>query len=269
VHPGASFGDCSFEDFARAADAIAGPLDRAGEMGVGETILAAVEGTRAVTAANVNLGIVLLLTPLAAASDLGGRSDDVRARLATVLDGLTNDDARRAYRAIRLASPGGLGSSGEQDVAAEPTVTLLEAMRLAADRDGVARQYATAFADVFEVGVPALLDHLIRWDDLESAVVGTFLDLLSHRPDSLIARKRGSTIAAEASRRADAARRSGSVDPDSPGLRELDTWLRGDGHARNPGTTADLVAATLFVALARGSPALVARAETFAARAGV
>jgi triphosphoribosyl-dephospho-CoA synthase len=30
---------------------------------------------------------------------------------------------------------------------------------------------------------------------------------------------------------------------------ELDAWLRADGHRRNPGTTADLVAATLFAAL--------------------
>ena len=29
----------------------------------------------------------------------------------------------------------------------------------------------------------------------------------------------------------------------------FDRWLRADGHARNPGTTADLVTACLFVAL--------------------
>jgi triphosphoribosyl-dephospho-CoA synthase len=30
---------------------------------------------------------------------------------------------------------------------------------------------------------------------------------------------------------------------------ELDFWLRSDGHRRNPGTTADLVATGLFVLL--------------------
>ncbi len=63
----------------------------------------------------------------------------------------------RSIAAIRLANPGGLGRAEEQDVAAEPTVTLLEAMRLAADRDGVAREYATAFETTFDSGVPALL----------------------------------------------------------------------------------------------------------------
>ena len=38
----------------------------------------------------------------------------------------------------------------------EPTVTLLEAMRLAAHRDGIAREYATAFETTFEIGAPAL-----------------------------------------------------------------------------------------------------------------
>jgi triphosphoribosyl-dephospho-CoA synthase len=184
-----------------------------------------------------------------------------------VLDGLTIGDARDAYRAIRLAAPGGLGASDEQDVAAEPTVSLREAMSLAADRDLVARQYATAFADVFEVGVPALHAHLGRRDDLEEAVIGAFLDLLALRPDSLIARKRGPAVAAEASRRADEARRAGSLDPCGPALIDLDSWLRGDGHARNPGATADLVAATLFVALAGGRGGIVARAEAFTARA--
>ena len=34
--------------------------------------------------------------------------------------------------------------------------------------------------------------------------------------------------------------------------RELDAYLRSDGHRLNPGTTADLVTACLFVALREG-----------------
>ena len=55
-------------------------------------------------------------------------------------------DARLAYAAIREAHPGGLGTAGDQDLAGEPSVTLLEAMRLAQGRDLVAREYATGFA---------------------------------------------------------------------------------------------------------------------------
>ena len=35
-------------------------------------------------------------------------------------------------------------------------------------------------------------------------------------------------------------------------LSDLDFWLRSDHHKRNPGTTADLVGATLFAALREG-----------------
>ena len=73
-----------------------------------------------------------------------------------MLDETTVEDARDVYAAIRRARPGGLGRSDTQDVAGEPDVTLLEAMRLAADRDGIAREYATAFAVTFERGAPAL-----------------------------------------------------------------------------------------------------------------
>jgi triphosphoribosyl-dephospho-CoA synthase len=73
---------------------------------------------------------------------------------------------------------------------------------------------------------------------------------LAEYPDSLIARKCGSEIAAEASCRAAKAltlRHTFDMAYRSE-LAEFDAWLRADGHRRNPGTTADLVAATLFVA---------------------
>ena len=73
-----------------------------------------------------------------------------------MLEATTVDDARDVYAAIRRAAPGGLGRAEAQDVADEPTMTLLDAMRLAADRDGIAREYATAFEVTFETGAPAL-----------------------------------------------------------------------------------------------------------------
>ena len=65
-----------------------------------------------------------------------------------VLAALTREDARFVFKAIRLANPGGLGRVESEDVAAEPSVTLLEAMRLAANRDRIAEQYANNFATV-------------------------------------------------------------------------------------------------------------------------
>jgi triphosphoribosyl-dephospho-CoA synthase len=97
-----------------------------------------------------------------------------------VLDALSIDDARLAYRAIRLAEPGGLGTAAAQDVAAEPSVTLREAMRLASGRDLVARQYADGFAEVFGVALPALRSSLAAGRPLETAIIAAHLALLCH-----------------------------------------------------------------------------------------
>jgi triphosphoribosyl-dephospho-CoA synthase len=124
-------------------------------------------------------------------------------------------------------------------------------MALAADRDLVARQYANDFADLFELGVPALLDGLERFGRVEPAVQHCQLAWLAAHPDSLIARKRGPDVAAEASRRARAVLDLGGVGTAAAraAYADFDQWLRADGHARNPGTTADLVTACLFAAL--------------------
>ncbi len=230
VHRFADFADTHYLDFLLSAAAIAPVMDRAVGRPVGETVLDAVRATQRVTRPNTNLGIVLLLAPLAAATDVGAVGDVLRAT--------TVDDARNVYAAIRLANPGGLGRADEQDVASEPTATLLEAMRLAADRDGIARQYANDFADVFAAT-------LATARPVEDAIVRLHLELLAARPDTLIARKCGDVVAVEASRRAADCLRGAS-------LAEFDAWLRADGNRRNPGTTADLVTACLFVALRRG-----------------
>jgi triphosphoribosyl-dephospho-CoA synthase len=84
------------------------------------------------------------------------------------------------------------------------------------------------------------------------------LVLLAHHPDTLIARKRGQAEAIEAAQRAAAVLAAGW--PGQPqaatALTNLDDWLRAEGHARNPGATADLVCACLFAALREGQLAL-------------
>jgi len=247
VHRGRDFDDAHYLDFLLSAAAIAGPLDRAASSGLGATILGAVEATRRLVATNTNLGMIFLLAPMAAVP-LG---EPLREGVATVLRASNVEDARFAYRAVRLARPGGMGRAGEQDIADEPTVTLLDAMTLAAGRDLVARQYATSFADVFDRVLPSLRDGIGTGRPLETSIVGAFLGFLAARPDTLIARKRGEAIALEASERALAVLRAGW--PDAPGaLADFDDWLRADGHARNPGATADLTTAALFAALRDG-----------------
>ena len=255
VHPRAAFPDLTFEDFVRSAGVIAPVLAHTLDRGVGRTIFQAIEATRAVVASNTNLGIVLLLAPLAAVP----RDRPLRDGIGDVLGRLSRDDAAWVYRAIRLAQPGGLGTTASEDVAHEPTGTLLEVMTLAAERDGVAAQYANGFAWVLQEGAPFLAsigrDFAQHW---EAAIIELQLRLMAEHPDTLIARKCGAEVAQEAARRArhclqELARLPLASDQRTECLIDFDHWLRADGHRRNPGTTADLVAACLFAAIREGT----------------
>jgi triphosphoribosyl-dephospho-CoA synthase len=250
VHRFADFADLTYLDFILSAAAVGPVLEQAPCYSVGQTVLAAVRATRAVVRTNTNLGIVLLLTPLAKACS-PDHDQEVQANLSTVLNQLTVEDALLVYEAIRLAQPGGLDTVPAEDVAGHPSQALREVMALAAKRDRIARQYTCDFADVFEVGVPALVEGWEQLGCVEGAVIHCQLRWLAAFPDSLIARKRGSAEAEEATQRArDVLDAGGLASPEGRrGFAELDRWLRDVGHSRNLGTTADLVTACLFVAL--------------------
>ncbi|HEU5169224.1 MAG TPA: triphosphoribosyl-dephospho-CoA synthase [Gemmatimonadales bacterium] len=245
VSPGLHFHDTRYEDFLASAVAIAPAMAAAGERCLGATIRAGVEATRRVTGRNTNLGIVLLLAPLCRAALRTGGT--LRERVRGVLAETSVADAAEAYAAIRLAAPSGLGSTGSQDVATEPTVTLREAMALAADRDSVAREYVTDFAITFELGAPALRAARgagLAWTD---AVVEAYLGILAAVPDSHVGRKLGPAAAAAISRRAAAVRAAGGVrTPEGrAALVAFDAELRDERNTRNPGTSADLAAAAI------------------------
>jgi triphosphoribosyl-dephospho-CoA synthase len=244
ITPSHDFGDTSYEDMLRSAIALGPEIGRAGERGVGETVLAAVRATRAVAGANTNLGIALLLAPLAKAAFDG-------SQLTQVVSSLTVADARAAYEAIRLADAGGLEEPVEHDVREEPRTTLREAMAAAAGRDAIAAEYASGFELTFGLGLPALRAALQDGLRPREAIVQLALQVLAVVPDTLIARKRGLAAAERVSAAAARVLAAGGVRA-GDALAEFDASLRTDGNALNPGTTADLVTAVLFVALLDG-----------------
>ncbi|MAE62865.1 MAG: triphosphoribosyl-dephospho-CoA synthetase [Phycisphaeraceae bacterium] len=244
VHPGASFDDMTWDDFAVSAAVIRPVLDRAEHDGVGATVLGCVEATRQAVGVNTNLGVVLLLAPMCAVP--GDRT--LGAGLPQVLSAMKARDAELVYDAIRQAAPGGLGRVAAADVDSAPPDDLLDAMRQAADRDAVARQYAEGFAGVLEAG------HRGFAAPVDQSIVRAHLSFMAAAPDSLIRRKCGDDDARMSQTMARAVLNSGWPDTEV-GLdrfARLDAWLRQDGHRRNPGTSADLVAAALFVALRAG-----------------
>jgi triphosphoribosyl-dephospho-CoA synthase len=251
ITPTHDFDDTSYEDMLRSAIAIGPELARAAERGVGETILAVVQASRGAAPTNTNLGIALLLAPLArAALEVGALRTRLRATLRTL--GLA--DARDAYAAIRLAGPGGLRERVEHDVRSEPTVGLREAMASAAERDSIAAEYISDYALTFELGVPALATALGDGLAVREAIVELHLRLLDAAPDTLIARKRGAEAAARVTAGAREVLAAGGLRTPAGrrALQSFDASLREPGNALNPGTTADLVTATVFVAVLEG-----------------
>jgi triphosphoribosyl-dephospho-CoA synthase len=248
VTPTRSFADARFEDFALSAQALGAAVAQAAPGRVGRTIYRAVEATARVAPSNTNLGMALLFAPLAAAAR-AGEGTGLRRRLARVLRRLSVDDARWAYRAIRLARPGGLGRTDAADVRRPPVVTLREAMRLAAGRDTVAAEYDRGFAVTLDLALAALRRARRRGLDLLNAIAHAHLEVMARVPDTLIARKAGAAAAARVAAQARAVVRSGGLTTlkGTAAVRRLDDDLRRRGNRLNPGTSADLVAAALFV----------------------
>lgn len=251
---GKDFWDTRFVDFMASAIAVGPAFRNAAEKSVGEIVYQAVRDTGRLANTNTNLGMILLLAPLARAA-AQGHTGGLREGVREVLAELTVDDARNAFRAIRLAAPGGLGQVGRYDVRQQDVdITLLEAMRLAQERDSVAREYATDFALTFELGYASLARFWEEGHRFSNSVVQTYLTILSQVPDTLIVRKKGWDTAREVSEQARAVLDAGGAFTERGRLamQEFDDAIRDPRHRFNPGTTADLIAASLFVFLTEG-----------------
>jgi len=243
------FSDTSLEDFLISAVAIGPSFENASQMGVGQIVRQAIVDTRRRVQSNTNLGIILLLAPLAKA--WLATPGSLRQSVGSILRSLSVEDARYTYDAIRLSKPAGLGRVSMADIAEDPSVTLLEAMSMAKDRDAVASEYVTDFEITFGTGLPALKESLSQGVDFSDAVVQTFLTILSRVPDTLIARKNGMDLSCRISQRAQEVLLQGSIytTEGRAKIQELDRSLRDDSHKLNPGTTADLTSAAVFLAL--------------------
>ncbi len=253
VTVGVAFHDTAVEDFLASAAAIGPVFANAGSQSLGWTIREAIGATRRWTTVNTNLGIVLLLAPLARAAATG--AGPLRPRVAAMLEHTTIQDTRDTYAAIRLAAPAGLGRVDDQDVADTPTVPLRDAMALAADRDAIAREYATTFRTTFEVGAPVLERALADELSWSQATVETYLTLLAAAPDTHIMRKLGAQAATSVQQGAREVLAAGGVRRPAgrDAIAALDRDLRDPRNAWNPGATADLTVAAIFIALVSGA----------------
>ncbi len=281
VHRTSDLKESTFEHFIASSVAI-GPvvLDvakkgfRAGkgevktaDIGVGETIKSAIENTmKWQRDGNTNLGLVLLLTPLAAASGITLAKEGkiemkkLRANLSSVLKSTTPEDALNVYDAILIANPGGLGGMDELDVKnkaskkkiKEERISLYEIMNLSSEWDNISREWVTDMQITFEFGYPLVKKLYGRTKNMNTTTVQSFLELLSKYPDTFVQRIHGKKIAERVSEKARAIIKEGGMLTSKGGalITKFDEELRENGI--NPGTTADLTASSLMLAILDG-----------------
>jgi triphosphoribosyl-dephospho-CoA synthase len=251
VFPGREFSNASVSDFLKSADVIAPILAKASSQTLGETILLCVNATQVGVGHNTNLGIILLLAPLASVPQTMSLADGIDV----ILEATTIQDARLMYQAIREASPNGLGEVPDQDLGAEPDRTLTDCMRLAAGHDQIAAQYANGFRGVLGSGNQWLQDSDAMAESVRLRIAWLAIRMMSEWGDTLISRKCGRPMSSIVRERASAvlssswpqgAIRNGQDPLLETEFADFDAFLRSDGHQRNPGTTADMVAAVLF-----------------------
>lgn len=271
VHPGASFSDMNYQHFVASAAALAGVVrEVVPRQSAGQIVLACVQATQKNVGRNTNLGTILLFGPLVKAANVAQAKvhslERLRGNVEQVLRELSAKDSADVYQAIVESKPGGMGEQTENDIRSNAPDRLVDAMTQVADFDAVARQYANGFADCFERLLPWLQESLSALGNLPEserileATCWTQLRWLAHEPDGLIHRKVGAEQAKEVQQRAkdvlDDLTRSGRChESDSATLStadsyaQLDRYLRSYGNRLNPGTTADLIAATLLILL--------------------
>lgn len=246
--------------FSASSQAAAPPLLAPGAP-VGARVEGAVRASLVAAGCNTNLGIVLLVAPLARALEAPGAAASpaaLRSAVGAVLAALDGDDAAAVFRAIAAANPGGLGRDPIADVRDRPALGLLDAMRLAAGRDRIAAQYAGGYAELFAIGLPAWAAAIGRGAGEAGAMLDVFVAWLATAPDSHIARKHGDAVAHRVTDEARRWRDQVAVNPEA--LARWDEALKARGL--NPGTSADLAVATAFAARCLQSHAKAAGDET-------
>jgi len=242
--------DLRFEHFlAGAVGARRGLRPAADGARVGRAFERGVAGMSEQSGGNTQFGALLMLMPLVQTAATGRLSP---AGAAAVAEATTVADACDFYRAFEHVDvavddpPADLDDldvrrgGAAADALRERGTTLYDVMDLSADDDGVAAEWTSGFERTF-----AAAEWLL---DAEGPVYRrtsrTFLRLLAEAEDTFVATRNGPEAAAEATRRAQAVL-DGEEDAEALAEAFVDRDI-------NPGTTADVTAAALFVALERG-----------------
>jgi triphosphoribosyl-dephospho-CoA synthase len=270
VGPSHDFDDTRFEDFIISGISMGNAVKRAvefgilyenGQKGVGGLICTAVDdAARRHRGKNTILGIAMLLIPLSASCGICIKNNNfslsaIRKGVGKVIVGSTPEDTIDLYQAIQI-SDAEVGKSDRFDVkdpmskkrVLRKGLNLQDIFRLS-KWDTIARELTSELEITFMIGHPSLKSEFKRTKDLKKSILKCFFEILSKVPDTLIERKNSKETAIEVSNEARAILENGLTPKDLACFNEK---LRCDGNKYNPGTTADLTAASIMVSILDG-----------------
>ena len=258
VHRTRDYDDMVFEDFVISGIVIGDTIREAcSDVDVenpklGKYILEAVAETDKWIKNNTNLGIVMMTTPIAVAAAISNDFDEIRPNVVKLMANTSVDDACDLYDAINIADAGGMGDQDEYDVASdnakqelrENNQTMYDVLKISAPWDMLAREMTSDMPAVFEIGYP-VYHELKDEKSMNDACLLTFLTILSQVPDTLISRKYDSDEALKISMMTRDLLNLKDESDFTQKVKEFDDYLYENHY--NPGTTADLTAASIFV----------------------
>ena len=268
VHRTRDFPDMVFEDFLISGVVIGDIMKKAAKLGIkhgpgslekieiGKLIMEAVIETDKWVANNTNLGIIMLLTPLSAAAGMSSDISELQDNVDNIMRATTPSDAANLYDAINIADAGGMGEKDELDVGSEDAksqlinkgINMYDVLDLSAQWDMLAYELTKAMPITFEIGYPTF-NGVKQTNTINNATVQSFLTILSIYPDTLIARKYDIETDQKVSEDARLIIAEGGIltDKGVDMINDFDKDLV--KKSLNPGTTADLTASSVMVAL--------------------
>ena len=266
VHRTRNYDDMVFQDFVISAVVIGDTMEEVAKQSkeiddlskaeLGKYILQAVNETNKWIRTNTNLGIMMMCIPIAAAAAISDSFDEIQDNVGRLMDATTVDDAVNLYDAINVADAGGMGDQEEFDVKSEKAKdelrannqTMFDVLEISAGWDRLADELTNKMPVCFEIGYPTFSHAWQSYDDVDvmnKASVLTIMTILSQIPDTLISRKYGNEMAESVSKKAEELLAFKEDDSFVEKLLEFDDYLY--GNKLNPGTTADLTAASIFL----------------------
>ncbi|MEM2925067.1 MAG: triphosphoribosyl-dephospho-CoA synthase [Methanocellales archaeon] len=218
--------------------------------GVGALIRSAVEeSAKWHRGGNTHFGAFTLLIPLIMSAGMSGSQVELKQNAVQLVRNTTSKDAIEFYKAfssvkvrVRQVDYLDVNNPSSIKIIEEKNLSLYEVMKLSCNRDLIAEEWCKGFPRSFNGAL--LLNKKTKEGNINDAIVQVYLQMLSEEPDTFIEIKFGKEKALWVSQMASL------VLKNKEQIKQFDEQLIHEGI--NPGSTADIIAASIFIALVGG-----------------